>query len=202
MLSLLYFLISFSRSEPMCHYTYGIWNIHEKKIVRRVQVKKLRNQLSKDEIGFLGCTPCLEDQTTIIISNGLSVQLCKKIAIPVKEALERALEQDAVIESIQGYRTSMSRGSLDAQGNRTQLSNHAFGTAIDINRENNGLYDHCMELGPHCHLIQGGPWNPQNPLSLTPTHPVVIAFKEVGFRWGGEIQGKQKDLMHFSPTGY
>ena len=27
-------------------------------------------------------------------------------------------------------------------------------------------------------------------------------FKEAGFRWGGEIEGQQKDFMHFSPSGY
>ncbi len=186
----------------MCHYEYGIWNVHQKKIVRRIPVKKLRSQLKKEERGPLGCTPCREDQVTIKLSNGLSVQLCKKIALPVKDALERTLARGAIIESVQGYRASMSRGPVDERGNRTQLSNHAFGTAIDINRANNGLYDRCFELGPSCRLIQGGPWNPQNPLSLTPNHPAVISFKELGFRWGGEIQGKQKDLMHFSPTGY
>ena len=27
-------------------------------------------------------------------------------------------------------------------------------------------------------------------------------LKDIGFKWGGEILGKQKDFMHFSPSGY
>jgi len=186
----------------MCHYEYGVWNVYQRKTVIRIQVEKLRTQLTTEEIGPMGCTPCLEDQSMIQLSNGLSLQLCRNIAAPVQHALEQSLSQGAIIKSVQGYRASMSRGEIDSKGNRTLLSNHAFGTAIDINRANNGLYDQCFTMGPTCRLIQGGAWNPQNPLSLTPQSPIVKAFQEIGLKWGGEIQGKQKDMMHFSPTGY
>ncbi|MDQ7050893.1 MAG: hypothetical protein Q9M92_15725 [Enterobacterales bacterium] len=51
-------------------------------------------------------------------------------------------------------------------------------------------------------MRKGGAWNPSQEGSLTRDHPIVLELKKAGFKWGGEIQGKQKDFMHFSPTGY
>jgi hypothetical protein len=96
----------------------------------------------------------------------------------------------------------MTRGDTDRHGNRTRYSNHAFGIALDINPEANGLYDRCPRFGPGCRLIKGGRWNPARPASLTADGPVVRALKNIGLRWGGQIEGRQKDFMHFSPTGY
>jgi len=31
---------------------------------------------------------------------------------------------------------------------------------------------------------------------------IVRAIEDIGLKWGGEIDGKRKDFMHFSPTGY
>ncbi len=59
------------------------------------------------------------------------------------------------------------------RGSSTKWSNHAYGAAIDLNAEENGLY-------------QKGNM-PQ---------PVIDAFLRQGWMWGGDYQGR-KDPMHF-----
>lgn len=185
-----------------CTFSYGLWNVRAKKIIRWISIDKSRSDLSKQEMGDFGCTPCLEDQKKVQLENGITFSVCKNIADDVVQALHHAMEQGAPIVSVEGYRPTMTRGPIDPQGNRTILSNHAFGTAIDVNRAYNGLYDHCIQMNPECRLIQGGEWKPGHPNSLSLSHPLVIIMKEIGLQWGGEIQGKQKDMMHFSRTGY
>jgi hypothetical protein len=112
------------------------------------------------------------------------------------------MENGERIFSVVGYRVGMTRGNFDALGNRTRFSNHSFGIAIDINEQQNGLYDRCITFGPACRLRRGGNWIPGQEGSLTPESPVVKAMKRIGMKWGGEIEGHQKDFMHFSPSGY
>jgi hypothetical protein len=70
-----------------------------------------------------------------------------------------------------------------------------------VNGAHNGLYDFCLTWFPACQLIKGGRYFPGGPRSQTGRSPLVRAFRERGFGWGGEISGKQKDFMHFSPDG-
>ena len=197
------FIPLLSQANPaQCSYSYGLWNVQAKKIIRWVSVRKSRSELLPQEIGDFGCTPCIEDQVQIKLQNGITFSACHHVAPKLEEALNESIAMGFRIISIEGYRPTMTRGAVDPKGNRTVLSNHAFGAAIDINRSNNGLYDNCVQMGPQCRLIQGGRWNPDNPLSLTREHPLVHHMRSLGFQWGGQIQGKQKDMMHFSKTGY
>jgi len=189
-------------ASETCHYTYSVWNAQNRQTSRSLRVEKRRSELTSSERGPFGCTPCEEDQVHIKLSNGIRYQLCKKVAGPVTDALEEALKQGATINKVVGYRPSMSRGPLNPSGERTRLSNHAFGVAVDINPNHNGLYGSCLVWGPKCKLLKGGPWNPDVPLSLQPGHPVLTALLKSGLRWGGSIKGNQKDMMHFSPSGY
>jgi hypothetical protein len=97
----------------------------------------------------------------------------------------------------------MTRGDADADGNRTLFSNHSFGIALDINEGHNGLYDQCLQFDGNCRLLRGGAWQPGvDPFSLSGDGIIVQALQSLGLSWGGEIAGRQKDFMHFSPTGY
>lgn len=189
-------------AEERCRYEVTVWSAVERRTTRTIRVDKPRSALGADEIGPLGCTPCREDQVEVPLTNGRSVTLCRAIAADVARALEGALAEGAVIETILGYRPSMSRGHADENGERTLLSNHAFGVALDVNEAWNGLYQDCPTWGESCLLMKGGAWQPADPRGLRRRSPLVVALGEAGLKWGGAIEGTQKDFMHFSPTGY
>lgn len=186
-----------------CTYDSYNWNVQSKSAVLRVHVEKPYRALTRDERDpHTGCSVCQEDQIRISLRNGKSVQVCKFMATRIEDALNQALQQGAAIDTLTGYRVGRTRGNADAQGNRTQFSNHAFGIAIDVNAAHNGLYGNCFKFGPHCRLRKGGAWQPKNQASLHTQSPIVLNLRAAGLLWGGEIQGRQKDFMHFSPSGY
>ncbi|MCD7854497.1 MAG: M15 family metallopeptidase [Clostridiales bacterium] len=85
------------------------------------------------------------------------------------------------IKSVGGYNYRNTHGG--------RLSEHALGTAVDINPdENYCLYSDGTKVGRI--------YSPyENPYSVTPE--VVSIFKKYGFGWGGDW-GSTPDYMHFS----
>lgn len=76
-----------------------------------------------------------------------------------------------------------------------RYSEHNFGTAIDINpNENYCLYSNGSIVG-ECYK----PY--ENPYSITPYGDVVRAFEKYGFTWGADSWRSPKDYMHFSYLG-
>lgn len=192
------------RSEPSdCSYEMQVWNVYEKRSVITKNVEHPYSELRPEEIDpVTGCTVCSEDQERISILPLQLFSVCFKLAPRVRSSLGDMVRNGALINTVVGYHVIKSRGPIDGNGNRTGFSNHSFGTAIDINPEQNGLYDTCITFGPACRLIRGGEWRPGTPGTLDKNSDIVSLFKEAGFKWGGEIAGKQKDFMHFSLTGY
>lgn len=186
-----------------CTYETFNWNIHQRRAVNIHTVTHAYSKLTPEEIDpQTGCTVCLEDQVLVQAGNLKPFLVCNKVADIVRDTLERLLASGKPVLEVTAYRPGRTRNPLDANGNRTGFSNHAFGAAIDINRGQNGLYDNCVQFGPRCRLIQGGHWVPGKPGTLERSSPIVRGMKEAGFKWGGEIAGRQKDFMHFSITGY
>lgn len=192
------------QAEPAtCSYDTYKWNIYQRKAVARERVQHAYSKLAdyeRDEA--TGCTVCEEDQQWIALPGLLPFRMCRRLAYAVEPVLRKLVEQGAPIHKVVGYRVGMTRGDIDAQGNRTRFSNHSFGIAIDINDDQNGLYDQCITFGPQCRLIKGGPWVPGQTGSLDDGSDIVRELGQAGLRWGGRIEGKQKDFMHFSPSGY
>jgi len=186
-----------------CTYETFNWNVRQQRPVNIHIVKHPYSELTPEEIDpQTGCTVCQEDQRLMQVGNLKPFLVCSKIADAVRDTLERLLAAGETVLEVTAYRPGRTRNPLDADGNRTGFSNHAYGAAIDINRAMNGLYDNCVQFGPECRLIQGGHWIPGNPGVLDRDTPIVRGMLKAGFRWGGEIAGKQKDFMHFSFTGY
>ena len=200
--------VSTVRADPLqlpetCTYQSFNWNISQQRPVNIRRVTHPYATLSEEEVDLqTGCTVCLEDQELLKVGNLKPFLVCKKIVTVVRTTLEQLLATNETLLEVTAYRPGRTRNPLDSDGNRTGFSNHAYGAAIDINRELNGLYDSCVKFGPECRLIQGGSWIPGNPGVLEPNVPIVRSMKQAGFKWGGEIAGKQKDFMHFSITGY
>lgn len=166
-------------------------------------VRHSYSKLSADEIDpSTGCTVCSEDQKTISIPPLQTFSVCYKLAPRTKSVIQHLIRNNQPIKTLVAYHVIKSRGPVDKDGSRTKFSNHSFGTAIDINPEQNGLYDDCITFGPQCRLLRGGEWKPGTPGTLTKNSDIVILMKQAGFKWGGEIEGRQKDFMHFSVTGY
>jgi len=195
-------------AEPLVHprvctYETFNWNVRQQRPVNVRTVTHHYSELTPEEIDpQTGCTVCKEDQRQIQVGNLKPFFVCKKIADAVRDTLERLLAEGETVLEVTAYRPGRTRNPLDDSGNRTGFSNHAYGVAIDINRASNGLYDNCVQFGPGCRLIQGGLWVPGKPETLGRDTSIVRSMKKAGFKWGGEIAGKQKDFMHFSVTGY
>ena len=70
-----------------------------------------------------------------------------------------------------------------------RLSRHAFGLAIDINPVQNPYYAG-GSVSP-----EGALYDPSVPGTLYEEHPVVLLFKTLGWRWGGDWN--EPDYQHF-----
>lgn len=210
MLTSLIVLLSFPGAEadprPLpadCTYVVQTWNVNLKSSGQKKAVRHPYEDVTPEEQDALtGCTVCSEDQETISIPPLPPFSVCRKLAQRVRMAVRDLTSKGEVLHVVEGYRVIRSRGAIDREGNRTEFSNHSFGTAIDINPGQNGLYDNCLTFGPQCRLLRGGEWKPGVPGTLARNGDIVSLFKQAGFKWGGEIAGNQKDFMHFSLTGY
>ena len=200
---LLGFIITSASARELCTYRTYSWNTIEKKSVNHELVTKSYADLSESEVDPLtGCSVCEQDQRTINLAPLKSFKVCHVFAGQIEDIVTGLIRSGEPVYSVTGYRVGKTRGTVDHNGNRTQFSNHSYGIAIDINPEQNGLYDNCLEFNDSCRLIRGGSWSPENRGSLSADGVVVNAFKDLGLKWGGQIQGWQKDFMHFSPSGY
>ena len=144
------FLFSFHvRAEgPSCTYTTYKWNTHTRRAVDHRAVRHPYSELQPTEIHeATGCTVCEEDQVEIELPGIDPFRVCRLLEQDIREALIGAMEKGERIFSVGGYRVGMTKGEVDSFGNRTQFSNHSFGVAIDINEQQNGLYDHCVSYG-------------------------------------------------------
>jgi len=196
-------LIANPVNASTCSYTSYTWNTISKKVVNFAHVNKPYSDIATTEIDrATGCTICEQDQVEVKIRGVPSFKLCKNIATEVKAALEEAISRGQPILNVVGYRVGKTKGVTDKEGNRTQFSNHSFGVAIDVNPDFNGLYTNCIEYSDKCILSKGGAWHPKQIESLTAGSPIVLILKSLGYHWGGEILGRQKDFMHFSISGY
>jgi hypothetical protein len=200
-----------------CTYSTYQWSVTEKKAVHRRKVRKKYSKLTTVEkapdYDVSGCTVCREDQVDVAVEGLPTVRVCLYYAPKLREALELlAASKNFKVEKLVGYRVGQTRGRV-VDGKRTGFSNHSYGTAIDINSASNGLYRRCDLKGvvpntaediKQCKKGIGGIWNPAaNPLTtITPESPAYKLFTSVvGWKWGGEIEGRLKDFMHFSSDG-
>ena len=79
-----------------------------------------------------------------------------------------------------------------------QLSMHALGLAVDINPRQNPYISGSLILPPRAM------YDPSAPGTLTSDSPVVRAFKQLGWEWGGDWKERRVDYMHFQkiPPGW
>lgn len=186
-----------------CTYEVYNWNIHKKRAVNFAKVERPYAELKAEEKDpSTGCTVCLEDQELVKVGELPPFYACRKVSGTLRTVLEKLIARGEPVLEVTAYRPGRTRNPLDKEGNRRGFSNHAYGAAVDINRSRNGLYENCASFGRGCRLIQGGAWKPGARGTLTGDSAIVKEMKAAGFKWGGEIEGLQKDFMHFSLEGY
>ena len=186
-----------------CSYQTYQWNTRQKRAVHIRRAEHAYGELKTNQVDAgSGCSVCEQDQAWVKLPGVTPFRLCRHVAKRVEKVLTKLIALGFPIHSAVGYRVGMTRGPVDNEGNRTRFSNHSFGIALDINSQQNGLYDRCITFGPQCRLIRGGAWQPGRAGTLRAGGPMVTALQALGLHWGGEIAGRQKDFMHFSPSGY
>lgn len=189
-------------SASTCTYETWEWDTLRKQSSSRRLVKTTRVSLTPEERGsFPGCSVCSEDQVVVDIDGLPSIQVCRAFQERTARALQAARDAGFPIKSLVGYRVGRTKGPINSEGKRTQFSLHSYGVAIDVNSELNGLYDDCVNFGVGCRLLRGGAWVRGRPGAIDPSTEIYRAFAREGLKWGGELSGKQKDFMHFSPSG-
>lgn len=115
-----------------------------------------------------------------------------KALAPIVESVFREIyegEEQFPIKNVGGYAWRSSENS-----------EHRWGTAIDINWEENFE----AEIGEDGELTAttGNYWLPgEDPYSIPEDGDVVRAFKRHGFAWGGDAWSSKRDYMHFSYFG-
>lgn len=198
-----------------CSYVVSDWSVSQRRSVNHRLVGHLYVDNTADEVDPFDprCSACEQDQVAIDPSAfGLALQpfeVCWAYEDGIRRALGAIVSAgDFDIVEISGYRPGFTRGDV-VGGVRTVLSNHSYGTAVDINAGANGLYRGCDVVSVDipsiatCRLGIGGPWDRQaRPrTSITAGGTVVTAFTQhLGWRWGG-ADGVTRDLMHFSLSG-
>jgi len=191
-------------AADICHYQSYRWNTITQQAEDFESVTKPYTDLEPGEFDAkTGCSVCIEDQRLITIANLKPVRICKQFSGQIEWILSRAIADGFQLKQFRGYRVGRTRGVVDAAGKRTEFSNHSYGIAIDINSASNGLYENCIEFSGQCVLRRGGEWRPGENLQSIRTDSLLVGLmKDSGFKWGGEIAGRQKDFMHFSVSGY
>jgi hypothetical protein len=196
-------LLAASPPPVVCTYRSFRWDVAQRRAVARELVRHAYGAIVPEERdAATGCTVCEEDQDTVAVPGLAPFAMCRRLVPAVRQALGELVGGGAPIQEVVGYHVGRTRGARDQDGRRMGFSNHAYGIALDINPARNGLYDHCEVFGPGCRLLRGGAWRPYEAGALTADGPIVRRLAAAGFTWGGAIAGRQKDFMHFSPTGY
>jgi hypothetical protein len=184
------------RSTPtQCEYSTYAWSSRLGRAVDRRAVSKGYGEVSGEERSTIDprCTICEGDQVWIDLPGVEPFRACWAHASSIETALLAAMNQGAVIEEVVGYRPGRTGGPLDAEGRRTELGSHAYGLALDVNPDQNGMYSGGQ-------LRHGGEYRPDSgdPRTITRDSPIYRELTKAGFGWDGDRDRSFDDWMHFS----
>jgi len=126
----------------------------------------------------------------------MSVTVHKSVANSVQYCLNSIYEAGFKVYEIGGFSwrgVGEPNGSGKTVYSETKRSNHSYGVAIDINA---GVNPYVAYKGKNYNTENSKP--DSDILVRTKDSPVVKAFKDIGWRWGGSGEwSKGKDFMHF-----
>lgn len=127
----------------------------------------------------------------------------KKLVADIKTAFEFILKEKFPVAQVIPAVKYNWNDELSMQANNTysfcyrnvSYSKHAHGMAIDINPLLNPLRWK-KEYSYRKDQPANATYNPEIPGTFSPNHPVVLKFKELGFRWGRNFK-RNYDDHHF-----
>jgi len=121
----------------------------------------------------------------------------EKVPATVRFSVNNAVA-DSVTQIFGEYFNGAERFPIQSIGGfaiRAKRSEHNYGTAIDINPNENFM------VGPKG-ITAGSYWDPsKSPYSIAPDSELVRAFERHGWYWAGNGWGSTYDYMHFSFMG-
>lgn len=131
----------------------------------------------------------------LLVHRGLAAELDEIFAIMESEAFPIS-GASPIVRFGWSDEASMAADNSSAFNYRTiartdRLSLHATGRAVDINPRRNPAFYPDGRTAP-----AGGLYRPGEPGTFTSEHPVVSAFLDRGWRWGGNFS-HLRDYHHF-----
>ena len=138
----------------------------------------------KEHTGFLVVNKLLAAEVAEIFAEIKQSRFPIESVIPIRfDKPDNGTTMDTLNNSYAFHYRTIRAGST--------LSAHALGRAIDLNPKHNpALYPEQKVLPPD------GRYDPERPGTLTANHPVVKAFTQRGWIWGGSWK-VPIDYMHF-----
>ncbi len=183
-----------------CAYGTYAWNTRLGRSVDRRRIDKAYAQVAGDERSpdDPRCTICEGDQVELHLPGVEPFRVCWVYAEAIHRALTRAIDRGAIIDKVTAYRPGRTGGPLDSEGRRTRFGGHAYGMAIDVNAEQNGMYSGGR-------LRHGGPYRPErgDPRTITHASPIYTELRRAGLQWAGDRVDElgYADWMHFVHPG-
>lgn len=192
--------ISFA-GEPNRRYVIEISGNGFQQTIERYTPIAIPYQTRLDELEQFGGLPETQEEAELLMQNITvnvwKMQNGKKVPATIQMAVHKAIAdklQQVFQEIFEGEEQFpiYSAGAYSWRGGRSE---HNWGTAVDINPDEN----YCVYTNG---TVVGKYWKPYlDPYSITPYGEVIRAFEKHGFTWGGDAWSGNRDFMHFSYLG-
>lgn len=216
-LAALAFWVRFGGQRPQrpqssrCEYSTYAWDTERGRSTDHEDVNKPFSAVTGDEVSSTDprCTICESDQVLVELDGVPPFEICWVYVDEVVDAFLEAQRNGFIFEEVEGYRPGRTGGRTDSRGVRTEYGEHAYGLALDINGDFNGMY-RCRvdpsdpERVRACRLAHGGEYRPERypRRSIVRGGPLYRALTRRGWVWAGDEYEElgYLDIMHFRRT--
>ncbi len=138
----------------------------------------------------------IEVPVWLISKSGEKIESTKKLTVNSALAEDTMAIFEEIFELPQQYPIKSVGGYTWRNTSGGRLSQHSFGTCIDINPNEN------YYVSIKGAIWSGSYWKPgEDPYSITPGDGIIEIFAKYGWGWGGNSWPSSRDYMHFTYLG-